>query len=137
MKPNIHLPIQVLTTFSYDVPQTLSVTPPSHSPTVAVNTSLTITGRNFGSTLFDPTVRVGDTTCGTSAWVSDSSISCHNGPAGRPLQGVGSVPVVVSVGGQWTPETGGKAVRFCYAAPRINPQPSTINPGPRTLNPEP
>lgn len=105
--------------FSYDVPRTLTVTPSSYSPTTTVNTTLTITGRNFGSTEFEASVRVGVTTCGTSTWVSDSSIACYNGAAGLPLRGVGSVPVVVSVGGQWTPETGDKAVRFCYTAPVV------------------
>ena len=105
--------------FSYDLPRPLAVEPSFLSPTIDENATLYITGDNFGRQDFNASARIGATQCGETTWVSDSSISCVHGAAGLPLRGIGSVPVVVSVGGQSTPWVGPKAVHFCYSAPRV------------------
>jgi hypothetical protein len=107
--------------FSYDAPRTFSVTPSTHASKISQVTTLTISGENFGAKDSTPLAFIGSTQCGVTKWVSDDAVLCIGGRSGAvvaPMQGFGSVPVVVSVAGQETDEE--KAAKFVYTLPALS-----------------
>jgi hypothetical protein len=62
-------------TFTYDAPIISFMNP--KNGVIDLGTSLTITGMNIGVPDLTATARIGYTTCGTSAFVSDTSLLCH------------------------------------------------------------
>ena len=56
---------------------------PQHGPILG-GVPLTILGRDFGSVLpLEVNISIGESACDSSAWVSDSSLSCAALPRGR------------------------------------------------------
>jgi len=119
--------------FSYDYPRTDYTSPSSLDPSNTLKTHITVTGENFGLVDFNPNVTIGSTQCGTSTWISDTSLVCYaarglNATHTLPLQGVGSVDVVVHVAGQETP-SGPLAVKFNFSSPVVTATQPLDSPG--------
>ena len=70
--------------FQYDAPVVRSILP-MNIPSSNTGTTISISGLNFGVADTDQAVRIGDTRCQRSQWVSDSSLLCVGEPLLRPL----------------------------------------------------
>lgn len=67
----------VLMSFSYDAPVISRLTTIPNSPVTGA-ASITLLGNNFGVTNLCPSARLGATICGSTPWMSSTSIQCLN-----------------------------------------------------------
>jgi hypothetical protein len=113
--------------FTFDAPF-ITVIGPTNGP-VASGYTVTMRGHNFGASNASPTARIGNDMCGSSIWISTTSVYCQagpvrNGPGGTnndyPWKGKNNhVAVTISavVGTRSVGLGNGRGVGFTFDAP--------------------
>jgi len=98
--------------FSYKAPHITSIVPWGGKTSGSYLS--TISGSNFGIADYTPTASIGDFTCTSTAYVSDTSIKCDIPP------GAGTQYVLVAVAGQSPGPADDITVEFSYDPPKIS-----------------
>jgi hypothetical protein len=99
-----------LSAFTYDAPTVTQAAQPNAPPTAM--SSVTLAGFNFGMQNFTPSLRLGATACGTTAWNSQTSATCFVASYGTGAK----ANVALSVSGK----VGTLNLGFSYDPPAIS-----------------
>lgn len=95
--------------FTFDGP-VITHAAPMNSATSGLG-SITISGMNFNTQDYSPSIRIGSSTCGTTVWTTDSSVVCQSS-AGAGADGLLSITISTLIGSV--------ASLFSYDSPAIS-----------------